>query len=56
MQPILTPSWPFHTIIVDYILGLSTSPDSYDTILSITDKFSKAMTLIPEQKNMTEED
>lgn len=41
---------PFHTISIDFILALPVSvPDRYDVALSVTDKFSKAITVIPGQ-------
>ena len=49
MQPILTPPRPFHTITVDFILGLPilTAPDCFDCVMSVTDKVSKAVTFVP---------
>lgn len=35
---------PFHTLTLDFILALPTSEESYDTILSVTDKFTKRTT------------
>ncbi len=34
---------------------MSPPPDSYDTILSVTNKFSKAVTFVPGRKTMTAE-
>ena len=58
MQPILTLSWSFHVLTVNFILVLPTLPpsDNYDIILSVTDKFSKIITLISGQKIMTVKD
>ncbi len=48
LQPILTPARPFHTLTIDFILALPESLlESYDCILQMTDKFSKAITFIP---------
>ena len=48
LQPILTPPRPFHTISIDFILALPLSrPEKYDCVMSVSDKFSKAITLIP---------
>ena len=47
MQPILSPLQPFHTITLDFILGLPTTVEGFDTVMSVTDKFSKAVTFIP---------
>ncbi len=57
LQPIITPPRPFHTLTIDFILALPLSkPDKYNTIMSVTDKFSKAITLIPGRDTMTAED
>ena len=48
LQPILTPPRPFHTISIDFILALPKSnPEGYDCAMSVTCKFSKAITIIP---------
>lgn len=47
MQPILSPLRPFHTITLDFILGLLSSVKAYNTVMSVIDKFSKAVTFIP---------
>ena len=47
LQPIYTPSRSFHTITIDFILTLSKTPSDYDNIMSVTEKASKAITLIP---------
>ena len=48
LQPILTPAIPFHTLTLDFILALPISvPDRYDCTLTVTDKFSKAVTVLP---------
>jgi hypothetical protein len=47
MQPILTSPIPFHTITIDFILGLPTSFDGYDCVMSVTEKFTKRVTFIP---------
>lgn len=52
LQPILTPARPFHTLTIDFILALPKSlplPDECDCALGVTDKFSKAITYIPEK-------
>ena len=51
MQPILSPPWPFHTITLDFILGLPTSIEGFDCVMSVTDKFSKAVTFVPGKTN-----
>ena len=47
LQPIITPPVPYHTLTIDFILALPKSLKGYDTILSVTDKFSRKITLIP---------
>ncbi|KAI0994007.1 hypothetical protein K3495_g14176 [Podosphaera aphanis] len=48
LQPISSPPSLFHTISIDFILALPKSiPDKHDSAMSVTDKFSKATTLIP---------
>ena len=48
LQPILFPPRPFHTIAIDFILALPVSEGKeFDCVLSATDKFSKAIILIP---------
>ena len=47
LQPIATVPQPFHTLSLDFILGLPTTNQGLDAILSITDKFTKRISLIP---------
>lgn len=47
LQPIITPPAPFHTLTIDFILALPTSKKGYEVIMSVTDKFSRKITLIP---------
>ena len=47
LQPILTPARPFHTITIDFILGLPKSAEGFDCIISLSDKFCKAVSFIP---------
>ena len=49
MQPIDMPPVPFHTLILDFVLALPRSSEGIDTILSVTDKFSKRVTLISDK-------
>ena len=46
LQPIYTPSRPFHTITIDFILALPKASTGEDCAMSLTDKFSKALTFI----------
>jgi len=58
LQPILSPLRPFHTLTIDFILALPVikAPETYKTIMSVTDKFSKTVTLISGRDTMTAED
>ena len=49
LQPISSPPVPFHTLTLDFILALPTleTPDLFNTILSVTCKFSGRTTFIP---------
>ena len=49
MQSILSLLWPFHTITLDFFLELSTSLEDFDNVMSVTDKFSKAVTFISDK-------
>jgi len=46
LHPVLTPDEPFHTITMDFVTGLPPS-HGHDAFLTIIDKFSKAIKLIP---------
>jgi len=58
LQSILALPRPFHTLTIDFILALSVikAPETYKTIMLITDKFSKAVTLISKRDTMTVKD
>ena len=45
--PIDIPGIPFHTIAMDFIVALPVTTDNLDTLLTVTDKFSKRICLIP---------
>lgn len=47
LVPIDSPSIPFHTITMDFVLGLPVTPEGMNTLLTITDKFTKRVLLIP---------
>ena len=47
LVPIAPPTIPFHTIAMDFVLALPTSIDGFDTLLTVTDKFTKRVLLIP---------
>ena len=57
MVAITSPAVPFHTICMDFIVALPPSgPRSFNSILTITDKFSKGKILIPGRDDMTAKD
>jgi len=58
LQSILSLLHSFHTLTINFILALSVikASETYKTIMSVTDKFSKTVTLIPERDTMTAED
>ena len=49
MQLILSPPQPFHTITLNFILGLPTLIESFNTVMPVTDKFSKAVMFVPDK-------
>ena len=51
LQPIPTPSLPFATICIDFVEGLPVCSGGLNSLASITDKFSKAIRLIPCKKS-----
>ena len=46
-MPINRPGIPFYTITIDFIVTLPITTDNLDTLLTVTDKFSKRVYLIP---------
>lgn len=56
LVPIESPAIPFHTIAMDFIVGLPRDPDGDNTLLTITDKFTKRVTLLAGQDTDTAED
>ncbi|KAF3803874.1 Transposon Tf2-11 polyprotein [Colletotrichum gloeosporioides] len=64
LQPIITPPIPFHTITMDFITGLpEVSADNtiwklpgfafYDSVMTVTDKFSKSTMIVPGNTSYT---
>ena len=48
LNPIVTPSIPFHTIAIDFIVSLpDNNPSKFDSLATITCKFSKRILLLP---------
>lgn len=57
MQPIITPARPFHILTIDFILALPVSaPEGFECVMSVTDKFSKAVTFIPGKNTWSRQD
>ena len=46
LQPIYSPAIPYHTITLNFILALLTSNKGYNTILLLTDKYTKKVFLL----------
>jgi hypothetical protein len=46
-QAVDSPHIPFYTLSLDFIVGLPLSKNDYNACLTVTDKFSKAVKLIP---------
>jgi hypothetical protein len=54
LQPILTPPKLFHNINNDFILTLLKSlPDNWDCVLTITERLSKMISMVPGKTNWT---
>ena len=50
LQPILAPAEAYYIVTIDFILALPPStPDKYDCLLTVTDKFTKRIVLIAGQ-------
>ncbi len=57
LQSIITSSYSFHTLTINFILALSLlKPDKYNIIMLVTNKFSKVITLILSQDIITVKD
>lgn len=44
LMPISTAPYPFHTVAMDFVVGL---PGKFDCLLTVTDKFSRRLQLLP---------
>lgn len=53
LMPIVSPAIPFHTVAMDFIMAI---PDDFDTLLTITCKFSKRLTIIPGKSTYSAKD
>ena len=47
LKPIESPTAPFQVLCLDFVVGLPMTNHGMDAILTVTDKFTKAITLIP---------
>ena len=56
LQPIQLPPVLFFTLTLDYILALPVSKEGYNTLMSVTCKFSKRVTLITGKDTFTAKD
>ena len=56
LQPISALDVPFATITLDFIVALPTSSAKNDALLTITDKFSKYVKLVPGKTTCTAKD
>ena len=55
LKPLQNPRIPFHTIMINFILGLPTD-GVFNCALTVTDKFSKAVTILPRKESDSAED
>ena len=56
MKPIITPPRVFYTITIDFILALPVLPNGHNTMLTVTDKFSKRVTTVSGKDTWTAEE
>ena len=49
LQSIITLSQSFHIYIIDFIVTLSKIKEDFNSIISLTDKFSKAVIFMPDK-------
>lgn len=56
LVPIQSPPVPFHTVTINFILALPETKEGFNAILSVTDKSSKRITLLPGRDNYSAED
>ena len=47
LQPILSPVVLYHTVTLNFILGLPYLANGNDCVLTVTDKYTKQIGLIP---------
>ena len=56
LQPVVTPSIPWHTVSMDFIVALPLTPEGYDSICVFVDKFTKMVHLAPTVTTVTSVD
>ena len=56
LQPIQSPPVPFFTLTLDFVLALPMSKEGYNTLMLVTCKFSKRVTLIKGKDTFTAKD
>ena len=56
LVPIDRPRIPFYTIAMDFVVALPITTDNLDALLTVTDKFSKRLYLIPSKSTYTTAD
>lgn len=53
LQLILSPTVLYHTIILEFMLGLPHLPNSNNCVLTITDKYTKQISLVSDKTTCT---
>ncbi|KAK4865001.1 hypothetical protein LT330_001624 [Penicillium expansum] len=56
LQPIIGPPIPFHTVCIDFVVGLPVSAQGFNAIAFITCKFTKRIGAIPGKTTWTSKD
>ena len=56
LQPIIGPPIPFHTVCIDFVVGLPVSREGYNAIAFITCKFTKRIGAIPGENTCKSKD
>lgn len=55
LQPVETGDLPLTDVAIDFIVGLPMTPSGYNCLMTVTDKFSKFIRLVPGTEDMTAE-
>ena len=56
LQPILSPAVPYHTVTLDFVLGLPRLPNGNDCVLIVTDEYTKQVGLASGRTTSTARD